>query len=238
MANGMVKNQIDHIAMGRKWRKSLLDVRSRRGADCGSDHHLVTADIRLKVASQRTQMEKRSKVFDSDRLKNKDTAQKFSIKLQNKFAALEEQPENVEDRWQQIKKVFVETGEEVIGYRKRKSKPWITEETEKKIEERKNLKEKKNQAKGNEEIAATTEAYNSKHREVQRSFRRDKRAWAENLARDAQEAAAQGNSKELYKITKTLANRKFTTRKPIKDKNGNPIVNEGKQMERVLRGVA
>jgi len=31
------------------WRPSLLDVKVRRGADVGSDHHLVTARVRLKL---------------------------------------------------------------------------------------------------------------------------------------------------------------------------------------------
>ena len=38
---GRDKNQIDHIAINGKWKRSLQDVRARRGADVGSDHHLV-----------------------------------------------------------------------------------------------------------------------------------------------------------------------------------------------------
>ncbi|KAL9965924.1 hypothetical protein ACROYT_G029791 [Oculina patagonica] len=34
-----------------KWRRSLLDVKVRRGADVGSDHRLVVAFIRLKLKS-------------------------------------------------------------------------------------------------------------------------------------------------------------------------------------------
>jgi endonuclease/exonuclease/phosphatase family metal-dependent hydrolase len=44
-------NQIDHVAIGKKWRRSLLDVRSyRRGADVASDHHPAVAQLRLKRA--------------------------------------------------------------------------------------------------------------------------------------------------------------------------------------------
>ena len=35
------KKQIDHLLISGKWRKSLQDVRFRRGAHVGSDHHLV-----------------------------------------------------------------------------------------------------------------------------------------------------------------------------------------------------
>ena len=39
--------QIDHILISGKWRRSLQDVHFRRGADVGSDHHLVVAHIKL-----------------------------------------------------------------------------------------------------------------------------------------------------------------------------------------------
>jgi endonuclease/exonuclease/phosphatase family metal-dependent hydrolase len=39
------ENQIDHTALSRKFRRSLTDVRNKRGADINSDHHLVVADF-------------------------------------------------------------------------------------------------------------------------------------------------------------------------------------------------
>ena len=47
--NGRDKNQIDHLMVNGTWRRSLLDVRVRRGADVNSDHHLVTAVLNLKL---------------------------------------------------------------------------------------------------------------------------------------------------------------------------------------------
>ncbi|CAH8462827.1 unnamed protein product [Heterobilharzia americana] len=41
--DGHTKNQIDFISISRKWRRSLLNTRSRRGADVGSDHSLSSA---------------------------------------------------------------------------------------------------------------------------------------------------------------------------------------------------
>ncbi len=38
-------NQIDHVIISKRWRGSLLDVRSKRGADIGSDHHLVVRTV-------------------------------------------------------------------------------------------------------------------------------------------------------------------------------------------------
>jgi len=41
-------NQIDHICISRNWR-SLLDVRNKRGADIGSDHHMIMGILRIKT---------------------------------------------------------------------------------------------------------------------------------------------------------------------------------------------
>jgi hypothetical protein len=43
------QNQIDHIAVSRKWRTSLLDVRNKRGADINSDHNLIVPSFEIKI---------------------------------------------------------------------------------------------------------------------------------------------------------------------------------------------
>ena len=43
------ENKIDHICISRKFRRSLQEVRVKRGADAASDHHLLVANIKLKL---------------------------------------------------------------------------------------------------------------------------------------------------------------------------------------------
>lgn len=47
--DNLTENQIDHLCISKKFRRSLQDVRVRRGADVASDHHLVVARLKLKL---------------------------------------------------------------------------------------------------------------------------------------------------------------------------------------------
>ncbi|VDP02986.1 unnamed protein product [Schistosoma margrebowiei] len=43
------ENQTDHIYINKKFQRTMEDVRRRRGADIASDHHLVVANLKLKL---------------------------------------------------------------------------------------------------------------------------------------------------------------------------------------------
>ena len=79
------ENQIDHVCISRKFRRSLQDVRVKRGADAASDHHLLVANIKLKLKKHKNmgQTIKRSGV---KKLENKDKKAEFQVELRNSFA--------------------------------------------------------------------------------------------------------------------------------------------------------
>ena len=47
--DGQHQNQIDYILCSQRWRSSIQSAKTRRGADCGSDHELLIAKFRLKL---------------------------------------------------------------------------------------------------------------------------------------------------------------------------------------------
>ena len=47
--DGKTENQIDHFTISKKFRRSLQYVRVKRGADIGSDHHLLVGKVKIKL---------------------------------------------------------------------------------------------------------------------------------------------------------------------------------------------
>jgi len=47
--NGQYENQTDYILCSQRWSSSIQSAKARLGADCGSDHELLTAKFRLKL---------------------------------------------------------------------------------------------------------------------------------------------------------------------------------------------
>jgi hypothetical protein len=48
--DGKTHNQIDNILIDRKRYSSVVDIRSFRAADCDTDHYLVVAKVRERLA--------------------------------------------------------------------------------------------------------------------------------------------------------------------------------------------
>jgi len=81
-------NQIDHIAISRRWRGQLLDVRVQRGADAGSDHEMVLAKIKARIMRRKHDEPQRKRRFDTNKLSSAGERRDLALILQNKFQAL------------------------------------------------------------------------------------------------------------------------------------------------------
>jgi len=66
--DNITENQIDHMAISRRFRRSLLDGRNKRRADIGSDHHLMIANFTFKILATRKKTETRRKKYNVQKL--------------------------------------------------------------------------------------------------------------------------------------------------------------------------
>ena len=229
-----VRNQIDHICISKKFRRSLLDVRTKRGADCSSDHNLVIAKVQLKLKYIPNDNSRREK-YNVNKLVNPEIQNSFVLKLSNKFAPLAvdevEEPaeENtVENIWDTIKKGYNEVCKEVLDKKKREEEEWLSVESLNLIEERKEIKKQL----CNSNDAQLTESYSNLSRRIKKSVRKDKRNYIENLAAKAESASARRDTKEVFKITKKLANKKAASNSLIRDSQGNILTSVEDQQNR------
>ena len=130
--NSRTENQIDHVTIVQRWRSTLQDVRAKRGADVGSDHHLVVAKLKLKLAPVRKAKSHRRR-YDAGKLKMDDLRHEFQLKFQNRFEllapSLREEDGDVNEDPKGIKEMYTNTCEEVLGKVERNRKEWLTDNT-------------------------------------------------------------------------------------------------------------
>uniref|UniRef100_A0A1B0GLA1 Uncharacterized protein n=1 Tax=Lutzomyia longipalpis TaxID=7200 RepID=A0A1B0GLA1_LUTLO len=229
--DGHTENQIDHICISRKWRRSLLDVRNKRSADIASDHHLLIAEVRLRVARVNRKQEKVGKRFNTRRLESSEVREAFSQNLRSRVSTLPAM-DSVEQQWNGIKTAFIETGESVLGVLRTKRKCWISDETWEKVVERKEAKARVNNARTRSAKAVAQQRYEELQKDVKKSCRRDRRAWTNNLAKEGEKAAANGDMRLLYDISRRLSGAPVNCKRPLKDKTGNLLTNPEDQLKR------
>ena len=76
--DGNTKNQVDYIAI---LKSNVVSTKTYPRADCGSDHELLAANVRLKL--------KRLKASNSQiKWDVKTDLQNYSVAVKNRFAAL------------------------------------------------------------------------------------------------------------------------------------------------------
>ena len=68
-------------------------------------------------------------------------------------------------------------------------------------------------------------------REVKRTIKKDKKDYIDDLARQTQTAAGQGNLRDLYLVTKKLTGKFQQTDKPVKYRNENPLTTTKEQLK-------
>jgi hypothetical protein len=236
------ENQIDHVAIGRQRRQSLLDERNKRGADIGSNHHLVVENFKLKIQAYKQRTKQLRKRYDTSRLKdNKKIQELFKLELTNRFQILTDmermENETIEEKWRKIRTTFTEASEKVLGFKEKNKKDWMTEQTWEKIRERKRIKDEMNVCKTRVNKIEFQKKYTENNREVKRSARKDQRNYIDNLAYQAEEffkvtlTCCKGNLKELFTITKVLSKRQMKRNQPIRATDGTLLINTEEQLQ-------
>ncbi|XP_076452247.1 uncharacterized protein LOC143287892 [Babylonia areolata] len=130
------------------------------GADIGSDHDLVLATFKLKLKCKRCPRNPRIR-FDLEKLKDPEIADVFQAQVGGKFAALNLMDIDVDTLADNIKEVLTTTAEQVVGKKRKRIQPWVTNEVLDLCDKWRELRKKKH---------SSNEA-RTKHQQVNREVR-------------------------------------------------------------------
>ncbi|VDP84171.1 unnamed protein product, partial [Schistosoma mattheei] len=79
------QNQIDHICINKTLRRTMKDVRTKRGTDIAPDHHFLVAKMKLKLKKHWTMGQTISQKLNTAFLQDTDKLNKFKLVLSNRF---------------------------------------------------------------------------------------------------------------------------------------------------------
>lgn len=107
------RNQIDHIAINGEWKGLLQDKRVRRRADGESDHHQVTANIKLKL--MKVPPRSTIKRYDIGKFDDK-SSEHFKLEPGNEFLDIQssnmEEESKINQHWAKVSDTFNKASEQ------------------------------------------------------------------------------------------------------------------------------
>ncbi len=169
--------------------------------------------------------------FDTRKLRDGEIRDQFVERLKDDLGSIT--PErSVNENWNNIKRIFANVSQEVLGYQENQRKDYISDETLKIIEERKKVKIKRCAESNLQRIRELDQVYNELNKKVKRSVRRDWRQYLDGLAEEAQSAASMGHISQVYKAINKLSCKPAHPRVPVKNKAGKVLTNMEEQLRR------
>ena len=216
---------LDYVITKNEHKTEVLNTRAMRGAECGTDHHLVKSRLRLQIIPRiRRTAPKPPRKLNVINLKNPETKRRLQRKISTAVQETE-QSQNVENSWNALKKVVLETSETVLGYQKRKHQDWFEEKMDK-VDEILEFRRKRHEislakaTRGNEEEFKKAKAIS------QRKSRELKDEWWSEKARKLEDLAACNDTKGFYNGLKEIYGLRANTIAPIKNKDETELITE------------
>ena len=115
------RNQIDNVMVKRRWRSSLLGVKTRPSADCGSDHQLLNAKVQIRLKKRKT-------TNSSIRYDVSNIPKEFKVEIKNRFfplIAIREEERTPNALWECGIEDIQGVAQETIPRKTKMKEPWI-----------------------------------------------------------------------------------------------------------------
>ena len=172
-------------------------------ADCGSDHELLIAKLRLKL-------KKVGKTTRPFRYDLNQIPYDYTVEVRNRFKGLDLVDRVSDELWTEIRDIVQETGIKTIPMEKKCKK------AKRLSEEALQIAVKRREAKSKGE----KERYKHLNAEFQRKARRDKKAFLSDRCKEIEENNRMGKTRDLFKKIRDTKWIFHTKMGSIKDRDG------------------
>ncbi|CAK1591299.1 unnamed protein product [Parnassius mnemosyne] len=199
-ADNVTRNQIDHILIDGRHCSNLLDVRSRRGANIDSDHHLVVCKIRARISRYKYTKTVRTKKIETTRLKREqDVKYKYMDTVHRELMKVGERNSNSigdpDSTWRNLKGVLSTAASEILGFEEKpKRNDWFDDECQKITNEKNDayrlMQQKYTRGRGEE--------YKKRRRREKHLHKRKKRSYEEQQLREIASSYTQKETRNFY----------------------------------------
>ena len=209
------RNQIDYIICKTRWRSSVRRVTTLPGADCGTDHNLLIADVKIKL--KRIKRAKQTLRYDVENI-----GLEFAVEVKNRFNGLQLADREPEELWNDIRDIVKETADKRVPKAKRKKvTKWLSDEAVKIADERREV-----QNKGDDK------EYRRLNAAFQRRARQDKEQGIKEKCRQIEERNKMGRTRDLYSEIKEMTG-SYSSRCGAMKLSTGKVVTEGKEVKEI-----
>jgi len=227
--DGVTHNQIDFIITNKRGMGCVRNCRTYPSADCGSDHQLLLANVKVRLKVKKPVSVKQR--IDVGKLKNSEILniyrQEMEIRWVRDMEILSDKRTGTEMKWNSIKEHFTQVAEDKIGkIAKRNSRSWLTDKTLDVAEQRRIAKSKR------KESGEAKKHHNYLCREVKRLAKKDKEAFIKGQCEEVENCKKQNKSKEIYDGIRKITGKRGTSGDMIRDKHGVLLQSEEERNER------
>ncbi|XP_072397926.1 uncharacterized protein [Diabrotica undecimpunctata] len=199
------RNQIDFILISSRLKFSNTNAKTFPGAECGSDNQLLMADYRTRFKNIRKASPRSFRLTDPELATFKERIEPALTRIENNQAE-----QSVDEAWTDIKETIVTTVNQCRQPSINNSiKPWISRNTWKVIEQRKQLKVG----------PCNQQTYKALSRDIQRRCRKDKQEYISEICHEIENHGYRNETKDLFRKVKILAREFKPKNYAIEDKH-------------------
>ena len=218
--DGVHKAQINHILFRGKWRSSVRNCRAYSTVELGSDHRIVTAELKISQRVPRPDQ----KIVRRDMqalIDSTDLQERYRIEVSNRFTALSNNfnEKSSQAKHDEVANILDKANNFVLPKKVIKRDNWVSEHIETLVRNKVSLRNKYRNHRTQENYLSWRKAA----RLADESFENDQQRFLEYKCNQAEEVSHLNQSNKVYSITREISGKSATTTaKLVNKQNGQP----------------